>query len=115
MYEDSNSWGSKAMPHGKAVEQYEYIKRAFTYKAFNSVIQGGAADIMKKSMLAVYKSGIFNEIPMAHLTVHDEMDYSIPKGKESVVKDIKDVMEKCYKLSVPLHVDMSMGKNLGEC
>jgi DNA polymerase I-like protein with 3'-5' exonuclease and polymerase domains len=48
------------------------IKRAYTYKALNKLIQGSAADMTKKAMLDLYNEGI---IP--HIQIHDELDISI--------------------------------------
>ena len=48
------------------------LKRAFTYKALNKLIQGSAADMTKKSMVALYENGI---IP--HIQIHDEVDISV--------------------------------------
>jgi DNA polymerase I-like protein with 3'-5' exonuclease and polymerase domains len=47
----------------------EELKRAFTYKALNKLIQGSAADMTKKAMLDLYNEGI---IP--HIQIHDELD-----------------------------------------
>jgi len=44
------------------------------HKSLNAKIQGSAADIMKKAMVDLYKSGVFDEIGIPHLTVHDELD-----------------------------------------
>ena len=48
------------------------IKRAYTYKALNKLIQGSAADMTKKAMLDLYKEGI-----VPHIQIHDEFDISI--------------------------------------
>ena len=49
-----------------------YYTPAFTYKALNKLIQGSAADMTKKAMVALYEKGI---IP--HIQIHDEVDISI--------------------------------------
>jgi DNA polymerase I-like protein with 3'-5' exonuclease and polymerase domains len=54
------------------------IKRAFTYKALNKLIQGSAADMTKKAMLDLYKEGI---IP--HIQIHDELDISIESEEQA--------------------------------
>jgi hypothetical protein len=48
------------------------LRRAFTYKALNKLIQGSAADQTKKAMVDCYAEGF---VPM--LTVHDELCFSI--------------------------------------
>ena len=60
----------KAMAHDDALlEHGPGIRRAYTYKALNKLIQGSAADMTKKAMIELYKEGI---IP--HIQVHDELD-----------------------------------------
>ena len=65
----------KALPHEQALAEHgPGIKRAYTYKALNKLIQGSAADMTKKAMLDLYKEGI---IP--HIQVHDELDISVKR------------------------------------
>lgn len=92
-----------------------FPKGQFAHKAFNSVIQGSAADIMKKSMVDAYESGIYNSL-IPHLTVHDEMDTSKPRTKEGdeALKELIHIMEHCVELKVPLIADCEVGKNWGE-
>ncbi|DAC71839.1 MAG TPA: hypothetical protein DSN98_08340, partial [Thermoplasmata archaeon] len=51
------------------------------YVMFNRLIQGSAADLMKKSMVDAHKAGVFNVL-YPHLVVHDEWDCSMPRTKE---------------------------------
>jgi DNA polymerase I-like protein with 3'-5' exonuclease and polymerase domains len=98
----------KPLPLEQARKEYdEPLKRAFTYKALNKLIQGSAADMTKKSMVALYENGI---IP--HIQIHDEVDISI----ESVQKaeEIITIMESAVKLEVPNKVDYEQGDNWGE-
>jgi DNA polymerase I-like protein with 3'-5' exonuclease and polymerase domains len=83
------------------------IKRAFTYKALNKLIQGSAADMTKKAMLDLYKEGI---IP--HIQIHDELDISIES--ETQAKKIIEIMENAVKLAVPNKVDYEYGNTWGE-
>lgn len=88
------------------------VRRAFTYKALNSVVQGSAADIMKEAMAQIWESGLCEEtVPM--LTVHDELCFST--NDEAAVMRAKDIMENSIELSVPLLVDVERGNNWGEC
>ena len=82
-------------------------RRAFTYKALNKLIQGSAADMTKKAMVELHKEGI-----LAHIQVHDELDFSIA-SKEQAQK-IKDIMENAVDLEVPNKVDYESGPNWGE-
>jgi DNA polymerase-1 len=86
-----------------------------TYKAFNSVVQGSAADVMKKAMKDAFDAGIFNTL-LPHLTVHDEMDVSKPRTRagDEAMRELKYIMENCVQLKVPLVVDPEIGPNWGE-
>ena len=83
------------------------IRRAFTYKALNKLIQGSAADMTKKAMLDLYKEGI---IP--HIQIHDELDISVKDDQEA--KRIIEIMENAVSLAVPNKVDYEFGKSWGD-
>jgi len=110
-----NKWEPKAfgmhkpMEFGEAVSTYriEHIRRAFTYKALNKLIQGSAADMTKKAMLDLYNEGV---IP--HIQIHDELDISV-KDKEEA-KRIIDIMENAVSLKVPNKVDYEVGDSWGD-
>jgi DNA polymerase I-like protein with 3'-5' exonuclease and polymerase domains len=106
---EPNSFGMhKAMTHEDALREHgPGIKRAYTYKALNKLIQGSAADMTKKSMLELYKEGI---IP--HIQIHDELDLSIEDDAQS--KKIIEIMEQAVSLEVPNKVDYEFGKNWGD-
>ena len=106
---EPNSFGMhKAMPHEDALREHgPGIRRAYTYKALNKLIQGSAADMTKKSMLELYKEGI---IP--HIQIHDELDLSIEN--EGQAKRIIEIMENAVTLEVPNKVDYESGDNWGE-
>jgi len=98
----------KIMDHKTAYAEYgNGIKRAFTHKAMNRLIQGSAADMTKKAMQLLYQEGI---IP--HIQVHDELDFSIESHAQAV--RIKEIMEHCVELQVPVKVDVDLGPNWGE-
>jgi len=96
------------MSHAEAEKKYggESIRRAFTYKALNKLIQGSAADMTKKSMLDLYKEGI-----IAHIQIHDELDISVESDKKA--KRIIEIMETAVDLKVPNKVDYESGKTWG--
>jgi len=105
---EPNQFGiHKALPHDAALAEHgPGIKRAYTYKALNKLIQGSAADMTKKAMIELHKAGV---IP--HIQVHDELDISV-KSKEHVTM-IKDIMEDAVSLEVPNKVDYESGANWG--
>lgn len=104
---------------GEAYENdYGRMERPFTHKALNSVLQGSAADILKKGMLECYRAGLlFNDEIVTHLTVHDELDMSMRDTKRgrAMMKEIVHIQETAVACHVPLIVDISEGKNWGEC
>ena len=105
---EPNQFGiHKALPHETALAEHgPGIKRAYTYKALNKLIQGSAADMTKKAMLELYKEGIIPRIQ-----VHDELDISVESPKHA--QKIKSIMEDAVKLEVPNKVDYESGVNWG--
>jgi DNA polymerase I-like protein with 3'-5' exonuclease and polymerase domains len=98
----------KPLPLEQARKNYdEPLKRAFTYKALNKLIQGSAADMTKKSMVALYKNGI---IP--HIQIHDEVDISVESDKKA--EQIVQIMEEAVVLQIPNKVDYESGENWGD-
>ena len=98
----------KPLPLEEARKNYdEPLKRAFTYKALNKLIQGSAADMTKKSMVALYKKGI---IP--HIQIHDEVDISVESDKKA--EQIVQIMEEAVVLQIPNKVDYESGANWGD-
>ena len=83
------------------------IKRAFTYKALNKLIQGSAADMTKQAMLNLYREGI-----VPHIQIHDELDISVESPQQA--KKIIEIMEEAVTLKIPNKVDYESGNNWGE-
>ena len=96
----------KALPKEEAEREHGpgMIKRAYTYKALNKLIQGSAADMTKKAMVDLYKEGI-----VPHIQVHDELDISVNGNADK----IKEIMETAVKLEIPNKVDYESGPNWG--
>ncbi len=82
------------------------IKRAFTHKALNRLIQGSAADQTKAALQALTKE---NFLPL--LQVHDELCFS--SGNPEDIERIIEIMESCIELEVPSKVDVEYGNNWG--
>ena len=109
-----DKWEPRAFGIHKALSLWEAekeygrdLKRAWTYKALNRLIQGSSADMTKKAMVDLYEEGI-----VSHIQVHDELNCSI-ESKEQATR-IKEVMENTVELKVPLKVDMEIGPSWGE-
>lgn len=84
--------------------------------ALNTPIQGSSADILKKAMIEIDDEFRKRNLKSKMLLqIHDELVFNVVNDEISIVKDIvKDIMENTYKLSVPLDVDISLGKDLYE-
>jgi len=109
MWEPSTFGMNKAMQYEEAKAIYgNNIRRAFTYKALNRLIQGSAADQTKQAMIDCHKAG-FKPL----LQIHDELCFSINQEKD--IELIKDKMENAIDtLRVPSKVDIALGKSWGD-
>ena len=105
---EPNSFGMhKAMTHEDALQEHgPGIKRAYTYKALNKLIQGSAADMTKKAMLDLHNEGI-----VPHIQIHDELCVSIESDAQA--KKVVEIMEQAVTLEVPNKVDYEHGTNWG--
>lgn len=90
----------------------EFGRRA----AINQPIQGSAADLMKIAMIDFYKKLKENNLKSKMIIqVHDEIVMDVCKPElELVTTLVKDSMENCCKLSVPLCVDIYTGESWQE-
>ena len=86
--------------------------------AVNTPVQGSAADIVKKAMIAVSEALAKTKSPARLLLqVHDELIFECPDDQSTIdatIALIKDKMENAVKLNVPLRVSIEYGKNWGE-
>lgn len=83
------------------------LKRAFTYKSLNKLIQGSAADQTKKAMVDLFEAGITPTIQ-----IHDELALSISSRKQA--ETVMQTMQECVELAVPSLVDAEFGPSWGE-
>lgn len=81
--------------------------------ALNTPIQGSSADIIKKAMIDLHKALKDNNFKSTMiLQIHDELIFDVKKEEEEKLKElVKNVMENCYKLNVPLEVEINTGIN----
>jgi DNA polymerase-1 len=85
--------------------------------AINARIQGTAADLQKKAMIAVDRR-LDAEAPGAQLllTVHDELVLEVPEADvEAVGELVREEMEGVEKLDVPLVVELGSGQTWYDC
>ncbi len=84
--------------------------------ATNTPIQGSAADIIKVSMLNIWKRLHKEKLKSKMLLqVHDELLFEVPADEKDALRTlVKEEMEGAVKLSVPLKADIGTGKNWAE-
>ena len=81
--------------------------------AINAPMQGTAADIIKRAMIAV-DAWLEKEKPRVHMImqVHDELVFEVHKDDlEAATHKIHELMENSMKLDVPLLVEVGSGEN----
>lgn len=102
------TWGGRTLRFQRRGNGYDK-----TFTALNKLLQGSSADLTKQAMIAVDQH-IDWEDSVMHLTVHDELDFSVPKGSAGVkkAKELKEVME-TFELSVPIKAVAELGPDWG--
>jgi len=88
-------------------------KRAEERIAFNTSIQGSAADIIKRAMIDIFAAlgGMRSRLI---LQIHDELLLEVAMGeREEVRRMVRSAMEGAAELSVPLSVQLDEGRNWG--
>jgi DNA polymerase I-like protein with 3'-5' exonuclease and polymerase domains len=110
MWEPRSFGYNKPMPLEEARKEYGMnLRRAFTYKALNKLIQGSAADQNKKAMVDCHREGL---VPM--LTVHDELCFSVSSDQQAA--QVVEIMEHGLDsvMKIPSRVDVALVSNWGE-
>lgn len=80
------------------------------YKASNNLIQGGAAQILRRALVRVAK-----EVPEADMrhTVHDSILFFLPKGRPDLIQRIRTIMQDNPEFTLPMVVDVKVGPTWG--
>ena len=110
LWEPTTFGMSKALPYKAAVSEYgetTRLKRAYTYKALNRLIQASAADMTKQAMVNIHKTG---RVPL--IQIHDEIAISVKNREEA--KEVAEIMENAVTLEVPSKCDVEIGPSWGE-
>lgn len=92
------------------------LRGAAERMAVNTVVQGTAADLMKKAMVglqgALERTGLRARMI---LQVHDELVFDTPAGEiETLARLVREQMEPVARLDVPLRVEVGTGENWRE-
>ena len=89
------------------------LRSAAERVAVNMPIQGSAADILKRAMIDVH-AALPPDARMI-LTVHDELLFEAPESRATETAAlVRAGMESAVCLSVPLTVDVGIGRNWKE-
>ena len=85
--------------------------------AVNTPFQGTAADMIKKAMLSLDKFLLHNNLQTKMvLQIHDELLFEAPESElDLLLPTVRTMMESAMELTVPLRVEISVGKNWKEC
>ncbi len=85
--------------------------------AVNTIIQGTAADIIKKAMIDVHRSLRESDLQAKMLLqIHDELLFEVADSDvEALAAMVRDKMTNVVKLAVPLKVDVKVGKSWADC
>ncbi|RXJ84681.1 DNA polymerase I [Arcobacter cloacae] len=91
------------------------MKAAYLREAVNTLFQGSAADLIKLSMIKIYKKYKNNNNMRLLLQIHDELIFEVKDEViEEICDDLKAIMENIYKLNVPLKVSVAIGNSWQE-
>ena len=114
---EPSQWGddSIALPYEQAILHYASLQRAYTHKALNRRLQGSAADLMKAAMVKCYQDGVFDATGIPRLTVHDELDFNDPGGRDEAFREMRHIMETVLSLKIPVRADGDIGPDWGHC
>ncbi len=92
------------------------LRQAAERAAINAPMQGTAADIIKRAMIAVEAALLRDNVDARLIMqVHDELVLEVREGQTDVVKALlREQMEGAAQLSVPLLVEVGVGSNWDE-
>ena len=95
--------------NAKNVQQRGFAERT----AVNTPLQGTAADLIKIAMIRIDEAVRDRNLKSRMtLQVHDELVFEVPEEELDVMRSlVREYMEKVYPLSVPLVVEIGVGKN----
>jgi DNA polymerase-1 len=98
----------------KDINSQNFTVRGFAEReAINAPVQGTAADMIKLAMIRIHKEFKAKQLnTKMTLQVHDELVFDVPQEELEIVKPIiYGSMVNAMQLSVPIEVEMGLGKN----
>ncbi|RXK14343.1 DNA polymerase I [Halarcobacter mediterraneus] len=91
------------------------MRAAYLRESVNTLFQGSAADLIKLSMLEIYKKFKDNNNIKMLLQIHDELIFEIKESEvEKITNELVYIMENIYELNIPLRVTSSIGSSWQE-
>jgi DNA polymerase-1 len=92
------------------------IREAAERMAINMPVQGTSADIIKIAMVNLHREMAKRNLQSKMtLQVHDELVFEVPPEEIDLMKElVSEIMPQALKLSVPLKIDIKLGKNWAE-
>ena len=91
------------------------MRAAYLRESVNTLFQGSAADLIKLSMLEIYKRFKDNDNIKMLLQIHDELIFEIEEENvEKITNELVEIMENIYELNIPLRVSKSIGSSWQE-
>jgi DNA polymerase-1 len=91
-------------------------RQAAERAAINAPMQGTAADVIKRAMIEVDAWLTTSALDaMLIMQVHDELVFEVDEGQVDTLRDsVRRRMEQAAELTVPLLVDVGVGRNWDE-
>ncbi|MBL7062122.1 MAG: DNA polymerase I, partial [Dehalococcoidia bacterium] len=92
------------------------VREAAERMAINMPVQGTSADIIKIAMVNLHREMEKQSLrTKMTLQVHDELLFEVPPEETDLIKElVAEIMPQALKLSVPLKIDIKLGKNWAE-
>ncbi len=89
------------------------VREAAERMAINAPVQGTSADIIKVAMINVHREMKKRKLRSKMLLqIHDELLFEVPQEEVEELKSLAaELMSQSMKLSVPLKIDVKLGKN----
>lgn len=114
-YSESITGRIRVLPEIKS--KNSHFRAAAERFAVNTPIQGLQSDIIKIAMIQIdAELKKHPELGRMILQIHDELLFETPENQTAKLeKLVRSIMENAYSLKVPLEVDITIGKNWGEC
>lgn len=111
-YLPANIWDrSLELPY-KLKQQFGNVKRDYARverMSVNAVIQGSAAEVLKKAMIAVYEHLKQKDGWRLLATIHDELLFEIPEtATPEEINELAEIMLSTTKLSIPIKCDVEV-------